>query len=117
MVRPLIASVAVGAALALAACGGGSSSTSTSGGGGGGATSADSGEHLFETVGCKSCHTLDAANANGQVGPNLDSLKPTEAAVVKQVTDGGGGMPAFKDQLNAGQIQAVAKYVHDVAGQ
>ena len=119
-VRPLIACVAVGVALTVAACG--SSSSSGSGSGGGGSTTpaasgADAGKQLFATVGCKSCHTLKAAGASGQVGPNLDKLKPSMAAVVKQVTNGGGGMPAFKGQLSGAQIQAVAKYVHDVAGQ
>ena len=31
---------------------------------------------VFRTAGCGSCHTLAAANSHGQVGPNLDSLRP-----------------------------------------
>ena len=45
----------------------------------------------------------------GNVGPNLDSLKPSEAIVARQVENGGGQMPAFKDSLSAAEIQAVAK--------
>jgi cytochrome c6 len=121
--RKILAGAVAVLALSVTACGGGGSSSSDDGGsgsgGGGGAatTSADSGEKLFASLGCKSCHTLNAADARGQVGPNLDSLKPSEAAIVKQVTDGGGGMPAFKDQISRPEIQAIAKYVHDVAGQ
>jgi mono/diheme cytochrome c family protein len=61
--------------------------------------------------GCSSCHTLKDAGATGTVGPNLDQLKPPEARIVTQVENGGGPMPAFKDQLSAKQIQDVAAYV------
>jgi mono/diheme cytochrome c family protein len=100
-------------AVAVAGCGGGSSSggstTSTS-------ASSDPGKKLFTTVGCSSCHTLADAGASGHVGPNLDTLKPSKAKVVRQVTNGGGGMPAFKSQLSSSQIQQVAAYVAKVAG-
>ncbi len=65
---------------------------------------------------CSSCHTLAAANAKGTVGPNLEQLKRTAAIVQRQVTDGGGGMPAFGGRLTKAQIDAVAKYVAGVAG-
>ncbi|MGN6798745.1 MAG: c-type cytochrome [Gaiellaceae bacterium] len=62
--------------------------------------------------GCSGCHTLKDAGAHGNVGPNLDQLKPPEARIVTQVENGGGAMPAFKDQLSAKQIQDVAAYVY-----
>jgi mono/diheme cytochrome c family protein len=65
---------------------------------------------------CGGCHTLAAAGTTGTTGPNLDQLKPPMALVVKQVTNGGGLMPAFKGQLTPAQIQAVAKYVASSAG-
>jgi mono/diheme cytochrome c family protein len=65
---------------------------------------------------CSSCHTLADAGSTGTVGPNLDDLKPDLALVVKQVTNGGGAMPAFGSELSKTQIQAVAKYVSSVAG-
>jgi outer membrane protein assembly factor BamB len=65
---------------------------------------------------CSSCHTLAAARAHGTVGPDLDQLKPSVAVVQRQVTDGGGGMPAFGGRLTKLQIAAVAKYVSSVAG-
>jgi mono/diheme cytochrome c family protein len=43
-------------------------------------------------------------------------LKPTYAAVDKQVTNGGAIMPAFKGTLSPQQIQDVAAYVSSVAG-
>jgi mono/diheme cytochrome c family protein len=74
------------------------------------------GKQVFTTAGCAGCHTLKDAGATGTVGPNLDQLKPSEARVAKQVTNGGKIMPAFKGRLTAAQIQAVAKYVAAVAG-
>ena len=35
----------------------------------------------------------------GQIGPNLDTLRPSFAAVQTQVERGGGGMPSFSSQL------------------
>jgi len=75
-----------------------------------------SGKQVFETAGCSGCHTLKDAGATGNVGPNLDQLKPSQAIVQHQVEVGGGAMPAFKGQLSAAQIQAVATYVSSVAG-
>ena len=65
---------------------------------------------------CSSCHTLKNAGATGNVGPNLDQLKPPKAVVAHQVEVGGGAMPAFKGQLSPAQIDAVAAYVSSVAG-
>src|SRR3954470_13949559 len=73
------------------------------------------GKQIF-TQNCAGCHTLKAANASGQVGPNLDDLKPDEPTVQRQVTNGGGAMPAFKGQLSDDEIKAVSQYVASVAG-
>ncbi len=80
---------------------------------GGGATD---GKTIFATAGCAGCHTLAAAGASGNVGPNLDDAKPDKALVVERVTNGQGGMPSFKDQLSEQQIQAVADFVSENAG-
>jgi mono/diheme cytochrome c family protein len=110
--------------LTLAACGGDSSSDSTgtsSAGSSTGASTAASGggsadgAKIFADT-CASCHTLKAADSTGQVGPNLDDLKPDEALVEKQVTNGGGGMPSYKDSLSPEEIKAVAAYVSSNAG-
>jgi mono/diheme cytochrome c family protein len=110
-------------ALALAACGGG-------GGGGGSSSSSSSaqststgsaqsasaqGKQIF-TSNCGGCHTIADAGTNGQVGPNLDDLKPAKAVVVRQVNNGGGQMPSFKGKLSDAQINAVATYVSSAAG-
>jgi outer membrane protein assembly factor BamB/mono/diheme cytochrome c family protein len=102
---------------------GGPSQTSGGGAQGNDGGSASSGAGASTAAGravfsehCASCHTLAAANANGNVGPNLDDLQPDRATVQQQVINGGGGMPAFGGQLSRAQIQSVAQYVASVAG-
>ena len=65
---------------------------------------------------CVACHTLADAGSSGTVGPNLDQAKPSRDLVVDRVTNGQGGMPSFKGDLDPAQIQAVADYVSSVAG-
>ena len=79
------------------------------------AVSVKAGMKVFDST-CASCHTLAAAGSTGTVGPNLDQLKPSDAVVVHQVTNGGGGMPAFGSSLSKSQIQSVALFVSSVAG-
>jgi cbb3-type cytochrome c oxidase subunit III len=74
-----------------------------------------SGKDIF-VASCGSCHTLKDAGTSGNVGPNLDQLKPAFARVQRQVINGGMVMPAFKGKLTDAQIKAVAKYVSSVAG-
>ena len=72
----------------------------------------EAGKQIFVgSAGCGGCHTLADAGTTGQVGPDLDTTKPTYDKVVAQVTNGGGTMPAFKDTLTEEQIQDVAAYV------
>jgi cbb3-type cytochrome c oxidase subunit III len=80
-----------------------------------GQKNATSGKEIF-SANCGSCHTLADAGTSGQVGPNLDQLKPPLSIVQRQVINGGSAMPAFKGRLTAAQIAAVAKYVASVAG-
>jgi mono/diheme cytochrome c family protein len=70
------------------------------------------GKAVFASAGCASCHTLMAAGSHGNVGPNLDQLKPPYARIVTQVTNGGAIMPPFKKQLSVKQIQDVAAFVY-----
>jgi len=90
--------------------------TTTTGGGSAGGGAKPDGKQVFASAGCGGCHTLKDAGTTGNVGPNLDQLKPSKAIVAHQVEVGGGAMPAFKGQLSDAQIQAVAQYVSSVAG-
>ena len=97
------------AAYVASVAGTGSSSSSSP------STLGTNGKAIFQAE-CAGCHTLAAAGTSGTVGPNLDQLKPAQALVVHQVTNGGAVMPAFKGKLSAAQIQAVASFVASNAG-
>jgi quinohemoprotein ethanol dehydrogenase len=60
---------------------------------------------------CSVCHGADGKGGNG--GPDLTSIPSAmdTAVVVKQVSNGGGGMPAFKGTLSTAQINDVSAYV------
>jgi cytochrome c6 len=64
---------------------------------------------------CALCHTLAAAGASGEIGPNLDELRPDEDKVRRAVRGGLGNMPAYEGQLSAAEIDAVARYVASAA--
>jgi cytochrome c6 len=85
--------------------------------GGGGEGDPAAGKQIFlGPGGCGSCHTLADAGTSGTVGPDLDSLAPSYEAALEQVTNGGGGMPPFKDSLSEQQIKDVAAYVSSATG-
>jgi Cytochrome C oxidase, cbb3-type, subunit III len=83
----------------------------TAGCGGSGGASSSPGGKVFASAGCGSCHTLSAAGAKGQIGPNLDELKPDSSTVAHQVKVGGNGMPSFRSRLSSRQIELVADFV------
>jgi alcohol dehydrogenase (cytochrome c) len=60
---------------------------------------------------CAGCHGVSGTGGNG--GPDLTAIPSAkdEATVMKQVQNGGGGMPAFKGTLTQKQIQDVTAYV------
>ena len=60
---------------------------------------------------CGVCHILQAAGSEGQIGPNLDQLKPTTLRIVTAVTNGIGVMQAWEGILTYEEIEAVAYYV------
>ena len=77
---------------------------------------AAAGAVVFDQAGCGRCHTLKAAGALGQAGPNLDRLRPSFERAQSQVEHGGSGMPAFGDKLTQAQIRDVAAFVASRAG-
>ena len=60
---------------------------------------------------CGMCHTLQAAGSEGQIGINLDQLKPLMSQVIMVVTNGNGVMPAFEGMLSSEEIEAVSYFV------
>jgi DMSO/TMAO reductase YedYZ molybdopterin-dependent catalytic subunit/cytochrome c553 len=65
--------------------------------------------------GCGVCHTLSDAEANGTIGPNLDSLKPAVAQTENAVINGVGVMPSFGDSLSPDQISDLAQYIKEAS--
>jgi len=86
----------------------------------------ESGKQLFHNT-CASCHTLEAANAQGVTGPDLDNLgldtsspekrKQSEQRIVNAIKNGGTGQRRMPARLLEGDsAKDVAAYVTDVAG-
>ena len=60
---------------------------------------------------CSTCHTLADAGSSGDIGPNLNEIRPDKMRVINTVTNGIGVMPPYEDQLTLEEIEAVAHYV------
>lgn len=65
---------------------------------------------------CAICHTLNDAGSSGDIGPDLDELKPNQKQVREAVRSGVGIMPAFGESLSEDDIDAVAFYVASITG-
>ena len=81
-----------------------------------GAVSNEPGAAAFAAGACSTCHTLANAGTAGNVGPVLDQAMPDYARVLDLVTNGQGGMPAFKSTYSEDEIQCLAGYVATWAG-
>ena len=66
---------------------------------------------------CSTCHTLADASSDGQIGPNLNEIRPGKMWVINTVTNGIGVMPAYEGILTSEEIEAVAHYVSVSASQ
>jgi mono/diheme cytochrome c family protein len=77
----------------------------------------DDGKQLFIQT-CKSCHTLEAVDAHGVTGPNLDELSGLDKQRVRNaIKIGGTGSGRMPPELITGaDADAVATYVAAVAG-
>ena len=74
----------------------------------------DLGKNIFlEKGNCATCHALNDAGSNADIGPNLNLIKPDVARVVIAVTNGIGVMPAYEGILTSEEIEAVAAYVSE----
>jgi alcohol dehydrogenase (cytochrome c) len=76
----------------------------------GGAPNAEAGKEVFAEQ-CSVCHGADGLGGNG--GPDLTTMPKAkeQKGAEEQVTNGGGGMPAFKGQLSEEEIANVSAYV------
>ena len=78
----------------------------------------DMGKDIFlNKAVCSTCHALKDAGSIGQIGPNLNEIKPNKLRVINAVTNGIGVMPAYQNELTIEEIEAVAHYVSIVVNQ
>ncbi|MFD0589003.1 c-type cytochrome [Paenibacillus sp. GCM10027627] len=111
-------------AVSLSACGGGNKAekketgmnkgtTNESGNGsanaGGGTVDAAAAEAIYKKS-CVGCHAVDLA---GGVGPNLQKVggKLSAEQIKSKISGGGGGMPPYKDQLTAAEIDTLSNWL------
>ena len=80
-------------------------------------TQDEEGKQVFIST-CKSCHTLEAVQAHGVTGPNLDELGGLdEERVMQAIEQGGSGSGRMPAELLEGEdAEAVSSYVAKVAG-
>ncbi len=103
-----------GTAESSGSTGGADGGTKSAGGGGAGAN--QQGKLIF-TQSCGTCHTLKDGGTNGQVGPNLDQVKPDKKRVLAAIKNGGLGSGTMPANIVTGkEAQDVAEYVSSVAG-
>ena len=60
---------------------------------------------------CGTCHVLKSVGSSGDIGPNLDQLKPSLDQIIYAVTNGIGVMQSWEGILTKEEIEAVAYYV------
>ncbi|SVE61777.1 uncharacterized protein METZ01_LOCUS514631, partial [marine metagenome] len=74
----------------------------------------DLGKNIFlEKGNCSTCHTLLDAGSNGDIGPNLNEIKPSFEKIIMAVSNGIGVMPAYEGILTSKEIETVAIYVSE----
>ncbi|WP_424452445.1 c-type cytochrome [Paenibacillus pinisoli] len=117
----LLLVAAVVLVIALSACGGGNKNNggtntgtnngATNGGNnaGGGAVDAAAAEAIYKQN-CIGCHAVDMT---GGVGPNLTKVgaKLSVDEIKATITNGRGGMPAYKDKLSSADIDTLSNWL------
>jgi len=74
-------------------------------------------EVFLEAGNCAACHTLSDAGSIGDIGPNLNLIRPQVQTILMAVKNGIGVMPAMEGILSDEEIEAVAHYVSISADQ
>jgi mono/diheme cytochrome c family protein len=78
------------------------------------------GQLVWQSAGCGTCHRFARAGSTGKTGPNIDrwliphsrrAKMPVDRFVLSRVTWGGRGMPAYKVELTAEEVDDVVSFV------
>jgi len=76
----------------------------------------ETGKKIFlEEGNCATCHRLSDAGSKGNIGPNLNEIRPEINRVIAAVTNGIGVMPAYEGLLTEDEIKSVSYYVSEAA--
>lgn len=70
------------------------------------------GAALFAASGCQHCHSMN--HVGGKKGPDLSNVgrRLHQAALRKQIIDGGAQMPPFGEVLKPAEIRDLVAYLH-----
>ncbi len=63
---------------------------------------------------CANCH---GADAEGGVGPNLQTTTEPHDSLIASVSQGRGSMPGFADQMAPAEVEAVIAFLEDLSGE
>ncbi|MBD2847736.1 cytochrome c [Paenibacillus sp. IB182496] len=111
------AAVALTGVVLLAGCGGGGANENNTAPPAGNNNNAGGAENAdvaaAETIYKQNCLACHGADLEGRAGPNLQKVggKYDEQELINLITNGRGGMPAFKDTLDESQIQEVSAWL------
>jgi len=66
---------------------------------------------VLQNKDCRNCHALNGSG--GKRGPDLNNvaLRLTRNELIRQVTQGGGNMPAYGKQLKANEVEALVQFL------
>jgi len=109
-------------AVALAGCGGADDNGNGGGGNGGGGSNAGAGNGNdsavtadAEAVFAQSCVSCHGSDLKGKLGPSTDISavggRLSQDEIRNVIANGRNGMPAFKSQLSADEIDALAAWL------
>jgi mono/diheme cytochrome c family protein len=79
-------------------------------------SAAPAGQDVFASMGCGSCHRLEAADADGQIGPNLDVALAdhTRESLTAKIRDPGPAsmMPNdFDERMTDAELAALVDFL------
>lgn len=107
--------------LSMAACGGNNQAAPTpspspapaAGGTAGGGAAGGGAQVNAEAIYKQSCMACHGGNLEGKTGPGLANVggKLNKDQIAAKIANGGGGMPAFKNQLKENEVQGLADWL------
>ena len=74
----------------------------------------DLGKKIFYGKGnCSSCHVLSNSESSGEVGQNLNQIKPSMERIMRVVNGGIGVMPSYEGVLSYDEIDSLSFFIYE----